>query len=241
MILRHFIIFVCVIALWQGIVTIAQLPIYLLPAPLDVLHAFHKHFHLLTQHTLPTFVEIVLGLLLGVTLGCVGGIVIASTNPLSRWCMPILVISQAVPTFALAPLIVVWLGYGLSAKMVIIMLMIFFPVTSALYDGLTSTPKAWLDLAHSLSASKYQRFMKIRLPAALPAAASGIRIAAVSAPLGAIIGEWVGANHGLGYLMVIANGRMEIDLMFAAIIVLITMALALYLSVDKTLKYFIWW
>lgn len=226
---------------WQIMVSWLQIPNYLLPSPHDVFLVYTHQYALLISHAIPTLLEIIAGALFGIALGLIGGITIALVHPLSRWCKPLLIMSQAIPTFAIAPLIVMWLGYGLSAKIVIITLMIFFPVTSALYDGLISTPVGWQDLADVIGASKFKQFIHIRLPAALPAAASGIRIAAVSAPLGALIGEWVGSDSGLGYLMISANGAMQIDVMFAAVFILITLTLGLYYLVDKLLKKWVWW
>ena len=119
--------------------------------------------------------------------------------------------------------------------------MLFFPITSAFYDGLQNTPPGFLDLAKTMNATKWRLFCAIRIPAALPSLASGIRIAAVIAPIGAVVGEWVGSSRGLGYLMLNANARLQIDMMFAALIVMIALALALYFTVDKLLRVLIWW
>ena len=129
----------------------------------------------------------------------------------------------------------------MASKIAMAILMVFFPVASACHDGLQRTPPEWLQLAKTMNASRWRLFYRIRLPAALPALASGIRIAAVAAPIGAIVGEWVGASRGLGYLMLNANARMQIDLMFAALIVIIIMALLLYFGIDKLLRTLVWW
>jgi putative hydroxymethylpyrimidine transport system permease protein len=190
---------------------------------------------------MPTLTETLLGFLLGILTGCFAGMILAFFRPAAMWFLPLLIISQAVPTFAIAPLLVIWLGYGMTSKIVTAVLMIFFPVASAMYDGLRRTDTAWLDLAKTMNAGRWRIFFQIRIPAALPALASGIRIAAVSAPIGAVVGEWVGSSSGLGYLMLNANARLQIDMMFAALLVIIMLALGLYFSVDQALRKLIWW
>jgi putative hydroxymethylpyrimidine transport system permease protein len=144
-----------------------------------------------------------------------------------------MVLSQALPVFALAPLLTLWLGYGLWPKILMALLIIYFPVTSAFFDGLMNTPKGMLDLSRVMNGTPWRIMLNLRIPAAVPGLASGLRLAAVYAPIGAIIGEWVGASEGLGYLMLLANGRAKIDLMFAALIVLVVMTLILHWSIDR--------
>ena len=152
-----------------------------------------------------------------------------ATSPFARqFLRPVLVLTQALPVFALAPILTLWLGYGIGSKILMAVLIIYFPVASAFYDGLMGTPRGWLDLAKSMQATPRQVLWRVRMPAALPSLASGLRLAAVYAPIGAIIGEWVGASQGLGYLMLLANGRAKIDLMFAALAVLAVLTLILH-------------
>lgn len=227
--------------LWQAAVMGWQLPDYILPSPSQVLLTLYRQSPVIVAHLWPTVTEIVLGFLLGILFGCLAGAVLAFFRPMALWFLPLLIISQAIPTFAIAPLLVIWLGYGLASKIATTILMVFFPIASAFYDGLRRTPLAWLDLAKTMNASKWRLFYRVHIPAALPDLAAGLRIAAVFAPIGAIVGEWVGASQGLGYLMLNANGRMQIDMMFAALIVIILLALMLYFSVDKFLRILIWW
>lgn len=239
--LRGLTIGIGLILIWQIIVTIWQIPSFLLPTPIQVMQALYQQSGILAHHMLPTFFETGLGFLFGITFGCLAGLLIAFYQPLNRWFLPVLIISQAIPTFAIAPLLVIWLGYGLGSKIATTILMIFFPVASAFYDGLKQTQQGWLDLAKTMNASKWRIFYHIRIPAALPTLASGIRIAAVVAPIGAVVGEWVGSSQGLGYLMLNANARLQIDVMFAALIVIILLALGLYFCVDKSLRALVWW
>lgn len=226
---------------WQGIVTHFQLPPYILPTPAAVFTSLYDHRLLLINEMLPTLAELCLGLLAGITLGCIVGMITAGVRTLKPWLLALLIISQAIPLFALAPLFVIWFGYGMASKVITTMLMVFFPIASALYDGLQKMPVDWLNLARTMNAHPLKLFFCIRIPAALPSLASGIRIAAAAAPLGTIVGEWVGASHGLGFLMLNANGRMDIELMFASVILLILMSLFCYFLIDYLLNKFIWW
>jgi len=239
--LRNVIIVAGLLFIWQMIVTLGHVPDYLLASPAEVAMAFYQQGNLLFIHAAYTITEILLGFILGVMFGCFSGFMVAFFRPLKLWFLPIMIVSQAIPIFAIAPLLVVWLGYGLASKIAITILMIFFPVASSFHDGLQKTPQAWLDLASIMRARKWRVFYFIRLPSALPSLASGIRIAAVIAPMGAIIGEWVGSSHGLGYLMLNANAHLQIDMMFAALIVIMMLALVLYFGVDRVLSAVIRW
>jgi len=141
----------------------------------------------------------------------------------------------------LAPILVLWLGYGMVSKVAMATLIIFFPVTAAFFDGLRQTEPGHLDLAETMNASRWSTLRHIRIPAALPSFASGLRVATAIAPIGAIVGEWVGSSEGLGFLMLHANGRMQIDVMFAALFVLGIIAVALYYAVDAGLKRLLYW
>ncbi|RDI42842.1 ABC transporter permease [Aquicella lusitana] len=239
--LRMLLITAGLLLLWQGIVQIWQLPDYLLPPPWQVFATLYQQRDLIAVQAIPTLYETIAGFLLGIFFGAMAAIVVAFVRPLTRWFLPILIISQAIPTFVIAPLLVIWLGYGTASKIATTTLMIFFPITSAFYDGLRKTNPDWLALARVMHVKEWRIFLHIRIPAALPALASGIRIAAVVAPIGAVVGEWVGSSHGLGYLMLNANARLQIDMMFAALIVIILLALTLYFSVDRLLRRLVWW
>ena len=195
-----------------------------------------QHTDLLLSHAKVTLVEIALGLICGFILGLISALLLTLSRRVSAFLMPLLVISQAVPVFAIAPLLVLWLGYGMASKIAMAVLIIYFPVTAACYDGLRNTPQSWLQLAQTLQISPQAMLFKVRLPAALPALASGLRIAVSIAPIGAVVGEWVGSSEGLGYLMLQANARMQIDLMFAALFLLLLIALCLYFFTDYWLR-----
>jgi putative hydroxymethylpyrimidine transport system permease protein len=239
--LRGIIILCGLIFAWEIIVRFFQLPPYILPSPILVFKTGYANKSLILSESIPTVIETLLGLLLGTVFGCITAITMAFFRPLKLWLMPVLLISQAIPTFAIAPLLVIWFGYGLTSKIVTTILMLFFPIASAFFDGLRRTDPGWLDLAKTMNAKKWRIFWLIRIPAALPSLASGLRVATAIAPIGAIVGEWVGASHGLGYLMLNANARMQIDLMFSALFAIIFFSLLLYFTVDNLLRIAIPW
>ena len=220
------------IAVWQAIVWIFDTPHFILPGPLRVAEAFWKSRALIGEHAVTTLTEVLIGLGLGAALGVATAIQLAGSARAAALLRPILVFSQAIPVFALAPLLTLWLGYGLWSKVFMAVLIIYFPVTSAFFDGLMRTPQGFLDMAKVMGATDRAVMWRIRAPNALPSLASGLRLGAVYAPIGAVIGEWVGSSNGLGYLMLLANGRAKIDLMFAAVIALGAMSVTLYWLVD---------
>lgn len=227
--------------LWQGLVWITGVPPFLLPAPDRVAVVLLARGDIIAGHAVVTLTEILLGLLLGTLLGCGFALILAAFRGARRWLLPLLVISQAIPVFAIAPLLTLWFGFGMASKVVMATLIIFFPVATAFYDGLRRTEPGLLDLAQTMGAPRAAVLWRLRVPAALPALASGLRVAAAVAPIGAVVGEWVGASAGLGYLMLHANGRSQTDVMFAALFVLALMALALWFTVDRLLRRAIPW
>ncbi|MFO1157868.1 MAG: ABC transporter permease [Reyranellaceae bacterium] len=226
---------------WELLVLLTGLPVYILPPPSRVAVVMVERFGLLLGEAAWTAAEMVLGLLLGLLLGAVLAIVLAASAGWRRWALPVVIVSQAIPVIALAPLLVLWLGYGMASKVAMAALVIFFPVASALYDGLRRTDPGWLDLARTMEASPRATLIQIRLPAALPAFASGARIAAAVAPIGAVIGEWVGASAGLGYLMTQQLARGQTPLAFAALVLLCLLGLALYYATDWTARRLVPW
>jgi putative hydroxymethylpyrimidine transport system permease protein len=232
---RPLLVLAGLLLLWQGVVWATGVPRFLLPPPLLVGQALLDRAALLADHAVITLLEILLGLLGGVLIGSASALMMALLPPLQPWLLPLLVLGQTIPVFALAPLLVLWFGYGLMSKVAMAILIIYFPITAALFDGLRRTEPGWLDLARTMGATRLRTLLRIRLPAALPAFGSGLRVATAVAPIGAVVGEWVGSSAGLGYLMLHANARLQIEVMFAALLVLMAMALALYLTVDRLL------
>ena len=227
---------VAVAAIWQFAVIVTGVPRYILPSVSDVLVAFVNNWSLIGEHLIVTLTEVVLGLVIGTCLGCVTAIQLEISRAARLFLRPILIFSQAIPVFALAPLLTLWLGYGMISKVAMAILIIYFPVTSSFYDGLVSTPKSYLDLATTMGTTQWRQLFLIKVPAAAPSLFSGIRLAAVYAPIGATIGEWVGSSQGLGYLMLLASGRVKIDLMFASLLTLGVMSMGLYAIISVILS-----
>ncbi len=219
--------------LWQAVVSLTGLPKFILPGPIIVAEAWWDNVAIIAEHILVTASEVLIGLLIGVILGVITAVQLATSRIARVLVQPILVFTQALPVFALAPILTLWFGFGLWSKIAMAVLIIYFPVTASFFDGLMRTPQGYLDLARTMQASPSRILWHIRIPAALPSLASGIRLAAVYAPIGAVIGEWVGASRGLGYLMLLANGRAKTDLMFAAMLTLGVFSVLLHLGVRR--------
>jgi len=231
------------IIFWQSVVWITGVEPFLLPSPDAVISVWWEKRGYLLGHARTTTIEMCAGLLLGTLMGSMSAVLIASFTPIRRWLFPILVVSQAVPVFAIAPLLVLWFGYGLSSKIIMTTIIIYFPVTTAFLDGLRRTEVSWIELSKVMTANRrnWSILWYIRIPSALPSLASGLRVAAAVAPIGAVVGEWVGSSSGLGYAMLHANARMQTDLMFASLSTLAVISLALYFSIDWALRHSIIW
>ena len=227
------------IVVWQGVVLFTGVPRFILPPPALVFTAFVENWRLIAEHGMVTFTEVILGLIIGIFLGIATALQLEISPTARLFLRPILVFSQAIPVFALAPVLTLWLGYGLISKVTMAVLISYFPVTSAFFDGLRKTPLGLLDLAKVMQATNLRTLFYLKIPAAMPSLLSGIRLAAVYAPIGATIGEWVGSSEGLGYLMLLANGRVKTDLMFAALFTLGALSIALYGLINVTIRKFL--
>ena len=216
------------LAAWQGVVWATGVPRFILPSPARVGATLWDNAPLLWDHAQFTLVNLLTGLAAGVALGVATALHLALSPGARLMLRPVLVFAQAVPVFALAPILTLWLGFGAASKIVIVMLVVYFPVTSAFFDGLMRLPAPLADLAQNMRATPLRRLFLLQVPNALPALASGLRLAVVYAPFAVVIGEWVGSSRGLGYLMLMANGRGQTDLMFAALFVLAAQSMALF-------------
>lgn len=229
------------VGVWAAVQHFGAVPDYLLPRPVDVAACLWRQRGLLAGNAAVTLAETLCGLVLGSACGLALALAMVAFATLRRWLMPLVLLSQAVPVFALAPLLVLWFGFGMGSKIVMATLVIFFPVTAATFDGLRRTDPGLLDLARTMDANPALLLLRLRLPAALPVIGAGLRVAAAIAPIGAVIGEWVGASAGLGFVMQNANIRMQSDLMFAALAVLSAMTMALWVAIDRALRWSLAW
>ena len=224
------------LALWQAVVWASGVPAFILPGPEAVARALTRNAGLLAQHAGFTLGNLAMGLTAGVALGVMTALQLAISPAARVLVRPLLIFAQAVPVFALAPVVTLWLGYGAPSKIVMVALVTYFPVTSTFFDGLMRLPPALEDMARAMQARPLRRLLLLQLPHALPALRSGLRLAAVYAPFAVIIAEWVGASKGLCYLMLLSNGRAQTDLMFAALIVLAALSLCLFLAIDRAAR-----
>ncbi len=228
-------------ALWEIAVRLAGTPAFLLPPPSRIGAAFAARPDYFLGHAAITASEILIGLATGTLLGVTTALIIAASPRLERLLGPALVASQALPVFAIAPLLVIWLGFGLTSKIAMAALIIYFPIATAFADGLRRTDPGLLDLARLSGAGRGAMLRLIRIPAALPLLGSGLRVAAGIAPIGAVVGEWVGASAGLGFIMLQAHARMQTDRVFVALVLLAIMAIALRAAIDRAVRSWLHW
>ena len=238
---RILITFTVIIIFWYIICLLFELPPFILPSPDLVAIALVNNFYEILNHSSITLLEILLSLFFGIVLGSFFAVLISLSERLKRWIMPLLLASQSIPVFALAPILVLWFGYGISSKVIIGTIIVFFPIASNFSDALNKIPKEYIHAGQTLGFSKLQIFNLIKLPNALPGLFSGIRVGACFAPIGAVVGEWIGGSQGLGSYMIYSNARLQIDNMFAALIILIVITISLYHLIDLILKKLIWW
>jgi NitT/TauT family transport system permease protein len=216
--------------IWQLLASLPRMTAFLLPSPLLVAERFGEMLvdGSLLRHAGFTLAEVLLGLALGSGLATVTGYVLARSPLLERMLSPYLVASQAVPVVAIAPLLVIWFGPGLFSKVLICALIVFFPVLVNTVVGLRAVPQNLRDLMGALRASQAQILWNLEIPAALPVLLGGLRIGATLSVIGAVVGEFVGSDRGLGFLVNVGRGRYDTAMVFVAIITLILMALMLY-------------
>ncbi|MHB1535154.1 MAG: ABC transporter permease [Acidimicrobiales bacterium] len=218
---------------WQIWVDVARIHQFLLPAPSAIWHELTISWSSVLAHdTWVTLQEILYGFVAGCAIGFLLAVGIAYSRFLERALYPLIVASQAVPKIAIAPLFIVWLGFGIAPKIVVTILLVFFPVTMTSAQGLMSVDESLVELLRSVEAGPWQVFARIRFPNALPQIFSGLRIGITLAVVGAVVGEWVGAHAGLGYLITYAQSQLETTLTFASIAILVVMGVALFLIVD---------
>ncbi len=228
---------------WEGLVRWQNYPAFILPGPFVV---WRKFLTLagdgtLTRHAVVTLVEIAGGLLLGVSAACTVGYLLGKHRLVEQIVAPYIVASQSVPVVAIAPLLVIWLGSGLTSKILVCALITFFPMLINTIVGIRNVDADLYDLMRSLRASRWQLFTLLELPAALPVLLSGLKLSVILAVVGAVVGEFVGANVGLGFLINLARGVLDTPMMFVAIFCLVLIAQSLYLTVALLERRYLQW
>jgi NitT/TauT family transport system permease protein len=231
------------ILVWHLVTRYSGIPNFILPAPLSVWTRFLRALGdgSLLYHTAITLIEIVLGLLSGTIFATFVGYVLAKSRSLEKVLSPYLVASQAIPIVAIAPLLVIWLGDGILSKVVICALIVFFPVLVNTIVGVRAVPVALYDLMNSLHASGAQILWKVEVPASLPVFLGGLRVGATLSVIGAIVGELVDAEEGLGFLLQLGDFQYDTPMVFVAVFMLIALALMLYGIVMLLEKRFLKW
>jgi NitT/TauT family transport system permease protein len=216
--------------IWQAAIWLNGFPAFILPSPLQVANRFVLALAdgTLTRHMLVTLGESLSGLTLGLIVAAVLGYLLTQSRTLERILAPYIVASQSIPIVAIAPLLVIWFGSGLTSKILICALIVFFPVLINVIVGLRSVEPDLRDLMRSLQAGRWQTFVSLELPAALPLLLSGLKIGATLSVIGAVVGEFSGSNSGLGFLITAARGQFDTPLVFVAVFALIAIALCLY-------------
>ena len=224
------------VILWQLVCMAGWIPPYMLPSPVQVLQAFVSELPLLWENSLITLQEAFIGLLLGVAVGFLAAVLMDAFEVLYKAFYPLLILTQTIPSVAIAPLLVLWFGYEMAPKIILIVISTFFPVTVGLLDGFRSADRDAIGLLRSMGAGRLQIFRYIKFPSALPQLFSGLRIAAPYSVVGAVISEWLGGFGGLGVYMTRVKKAFAFDKMFAVIFLISGISLALMALVESAEK-----
>jgi len=239
--LRPFWLIIVLIVGWDVVIRVFKIPPYLIPPPLQVVTQLVKEWPMLWRESLPTLYATLGGFVASVLVGVPIAMWISYSRVVESFVYPLLVFSQSVPKVAIAPLFVVWFGFGVIPKVIAAFLLGFFPVIVATVQGFKSVESDVIDLARSMGASPFKIFLKFRLPQAMPAIFSGLKVSVTLAVVGAVVGEFVGSNSGLGYVLQKANGTFDLPLMFAALVILSMIGVLLFLAIELIERWALPW
>ncbi len=229
------------VAIWEAACRTFGIREFVLPAPSRVARQFVRALPLYGEHTWVTVQEIMLGFLLGAAVGLLMAVAIVQSRTLQRSFYPLLVLFQTVPKAAIAPLLILWFGYGIFPKVILVAILAFFPVTVDGILGLSSIEPSLVELLRSVSASRWQILWKIQMPHALPHIFAGLRVGSTLGVIGAILAEWVGANAGLGYLIMSSGAELKMDRMFAAIFAASVLGVVLFYALALVERWLLPW
>ena len=221
-----------ILLLWLVLSETGVVPAYMLPSPVDVLKAFAGDFTIILRHSAYTLTEAAAGLMMGVLLAFVMATLMDRFIVLDRACYPLMVITQTIPTIAIAPILVLWMGFGMAPKIALVVITTFFPIAVGLLDGYRSVDRDSINLMRSMGAGRVRIFTHLKFPAALPHFFSGLKISASYAVVGALVSEWLGGFNGLGVYMTRVKKAYAFDKMFAVILFIIIISLLLMLLVQ---------
>lgn len=219
---------VLLLLLWQAATSLFGIEDWILPAPLQIAHEAESSYDRLIGHTWATLKLTLSGFAIGTATGLIVAGVLHYIPFLRRALYPLLILSQNIPIIALGPLLIIWFGFGILSKLIVIVLVCFFPITVAALGGLAGTDRTMLNYMQMIGASRSQIFWKLELPYSLPAVFSGLRIAATYSIMGAIIAEWISSDQGLGYYMLLQKSAFRTDRMFVAIMIVVLLSLLMF-------------
>ncbi len=232
---------IALFVVWKLAILIFDIQRFLLPQPEDVLATLWESRQLLMEESWVTFQESLWGFLLAVGVAIPVAILLTFSALAARTIYPVLVISQVVPKVAIAPLLVVWMGFGMTPKILLAFLVAFFPIVVNTATGLNDLEPKMIYLARSMGASTWQTFTRFRLPSSLPVFFAGLKVGVTFAVIGALVGEFVGAGKGLGHLTVIAMGSLNTELVFASIVVMAAIGVAMYVAIELLERLLVPW
>lgn len=215
----------CLLMVWELFIRLTHTPLYVLPAPIKILTTLYKEFPALWHHSLVTLSETILGLLIAVALALILSILMDAFGLFKSMVYPLLVVSQTVPVIVLAPLFIIYLGFGMAPKVLTVVLMCFFPIAVSFTDGMGQLDPNQMNLARSFGAKWSQVYWLVKLPAAAPSLFSGLKVAATYSITGAVVGEWLSAESGLGYYMLRVKNGFMLDKVFACIVTIVLLSL----------------
>jgi len=232
---------VLLLIIWQVVVTAGGIEKYIMPAPTDVIKVLVTEFKTMIPHILATLYEGMVGFLIAIVLSIILAIIMDRFSLVKKALYPVLVISQTIPTVALAPLFIIWFGFGALPKIIVVVIVCFFPIVISIVDGLEGVDKDLINHFKLMGASKLKIFLHLKLPYGMINFFSGMRIAATYSIMGAVIGEWLGGDKGLGVYMTRARSAYALDKMFAAIVIIVVISMAIFLLVSLMEKVFTPW
>ncbi|WP_291649149.1 ABC transporter permease [Clostridium sp.] len=236
------IVFILILLIiWEFIVNVGGIEKYILPAPTDVIEVLIKDFKTMIPHILATLYEGMLGFLIAIALSIILAVIMDMVPLIKRALYPVLVISQTIPTVALAPLFIIWFGFGALPKIIVVVIVCFFPIVISIVDGLEGVDKDLINHFKLMGSSKLNVFLHLKLPYGMINFFSGMRIAATYSIMGAVIGEWLGGDKGLGVYMTRARSAYALDKMFASIVIIVVISMGIFLLVSLIEKVFTPW
>lgn len=225
---KSFLFLLFLFILWEVLVRLTKTPKWLLPTPSDVVKEAISGFDTFNKHIMPTIHLAIIGLLIGATIGLIIAIILYRLPKVNELLYPLLILSQNIPTIVLAPLLIIWFGFGLLPKIIVISLVCFFPIVVASMDGFKQTAPELKHYMEMVGATPRQIFWKLEFPHSLPSVFSGLKIAATYSVMGAVISEWLGAKQGIGVYMILAQSSFRIDRVFVAIFFIMLMSVLLF-------------